>query len=189
MNIKGKIVTLRAIEEEDLPLLHKWSNDPELQDILGNIHFPSSMAFHRDWFERVRKDQLNLRFSIDVPDIGLIGLSTIMDIDWVNGHAHHGLMIGSKDVRGKGYGTDVLMTTMRYAFDEMRLVGLRGSQIEYNQVSYNLYMGKMKWTAEGTIRNFYYRKGRHWNKIVTGVLREEYYRLVEETKYWDGSNE
>ncbi len=30
MNIKGKVVTLRALEMEDLPLLTKWSNSPEL---------------------------------------------------------------------------------------------------------------------------------------------------------------
>jgi RimJ/RimL family protein N-acetyltransferase len=29
MNLIGKNVLLRAIEKEDMPLLHKWANDPE----------------------------------------------------------------------------------------------------------------------------------------------------------------
>jgi len=30
MNIHGKKIILRAIEEEDLALIHQWSNDPEI---------------------------------------------------------------------------------------------------------------------------------------------------------------
>ena len=35
MSIKGKIVTLGAVEEEDLPTLHRWGNDPDLGALLG----------------------------------------------------------------------------------------------------------------------------------------------------------
>jgi RimJ/RimL family protein N-acetyltransferase len=35
MNILGKKVLFRAIEKEDLPLLHKWANDPEIWYMLG----------------------------------------------------------------------------------------------------------------------------------------------------------
>lgn len=35
MNIKGKVVTLRAIEMNDLDLLAKWSNSPEIWHNLG----------------------------------------------------------------------------------------------------------------------------------------------------------
>ena len=84
MNIKGKIVTLRAIEETDLNLLHKWANDPEIQDIMGVIHFPSSMDFHRLWFQNLKSDLLNQRFAINMSGIGLIGISSLMSIDWRN---------------------------------------------------------------------------------------------------------
>ena len=35
MNIRGKKIELKAIEIEDLSLLHKWSNDPEINYMLG----------------------------------------------------------------------------------------------------------------------------------------------------------
>ena len=44
MNIKGKIVTLRAIEKKDIDLLHKWSNDPEINYMLGWLAFPFKSA-------------------------------------------------------------------------------------------------------------------------------------------------
>jgi RimJ/RimL family protein N-acetyltransferase len=183
MNILGNIVTLRAIEEEDLPILHGWANDPVLQDILGDIHFPSSMIFHREWFKKTTMDRVNHRFAVEAPGVGLIGLSSIIELDWRNGHAHHGLLLGVASTRGKGYGTDAVMATMRYAFDEMHLERLNGSRIEYNKLS-ELFYRKLGWVDEGSQKNYYFRRGKYWDRIVNRILREEYYQLVEKTKYW-----
>lgn len=185
MNIKGRKLTLRAIEEADLPVLHKWANDPDLQDVMGNIHFPSSMDFHKLWFENLKNDQLNQRLAIDAPDVGLMGISSIVNIDWRNNHAWHGVMLGDVNVRGKGYGVDAVMATMRYAFDEMHLERLDGSLIEYNQTSYSFYCEKLGWKEEGRRRNYYFHRGRYWDQIVVGVTRHDYAELVKTTKYWD----
>ena len=40
MNIKGKVVTLRAIEIDDLELLATRSNSPEIWHNSGGWHFP-----------------------------------------------------------------------------------------------------------------------------------------------------
>ena len=121
MNILGKKVTLRAIEESDLTLLHKWSNDPDTQDAIGIIHFTSSMDFHRKWFADLKNDTFNQRLAIDAPNVGLLGISSLINIDWRNSHAWHGVMLGDAETRGKGYGVDAVMATMCYAFDEMHL--------------------------------------------------------------------
>ena len=42
MNIIGKTVKLRAVEIDDLELLNKWANDPEIWYMLGGWHFPYS---------------------------------------------------------------------------------------------------------------------------------------------------
>ena len=104
MNIKGKLLTLRAIEESDLETLHKWANDPVTQDGIGELHFPCSMDFHASWFQNLKQDRLNQRFVVDVPEIGIIGISSIVNIDWRNSHAWHGLVLGESQYRGKGYG-------------------------------------------------------------------------------------
>ncbi|MDP2685276.1 MAG: GNAT family protein [bacterium] len=185
MNIQGKKIMLRAVEEQDLVLLHKWSNDCDTQDIMGDIHFPSSMDFHKKWFDNLKGDRLNQRWAIEAPEIGLIGLVSMMHIDWRNNHAWHGVMLGDKDIKGKGFGIDTLMTCMRYAFDEMHLERLDGSMIEYNYIPYNLYCKKLGWTEEGRRRNYYFRRGRYWDQIVVGITRKDYEGLIEKTKYWD----
>lgn len=185
MNIKGKKVTLRAIEESDLELLHKWANDAETQDVIGNVHFPSSMDFHRQWFLNLKSDQLNQRLAIDAPELGIIGLSSIINIDWRNNHAWHGIMLGDVDTRGKGYGFDAVMATMRYAFEELHFERLDGAMIEYNDVSVSFYCGKLGWKEEGRRRNWYFRRGRYWDQIVVGITRTDYEALAISTRYWD----
>ena len=185
MNIKGKSLILRAIEESDLVTLHRWANDSETQDVIGNVHFPSSMDCHRTWFQNLKNDPLNQRLAIDAPQLGIIGITSIINIDWRNNHAWHGVMLGDADIRGKGYGAEAVMTTMRYAFEEMHLERLDGSIIEYNEGSYAFYCGKLGWKEEGRQRGWYYRKGRYWDRIMVGITRKDYFDLVAQTRYWD----
>lgn len=184
MNIEGKKIILRAIEESDLTLLHKWANDPKTQDIVGDIHFPSSFEYQKKWFSNLQNDHLNQRFAIESKEIGLIGISSIMHIDWKNNHAWHGIVLGDVDIRGKGYGIDTVMATMRYAFDELHLERLDGSIIEYNRTSYSFYCEKLGWKVEGSKKNYYYRKGRYWDQIIVGITRKDYEELLQKTNYW-----
>lgn len=186
MRILGKLLTLRAIEESDLPLLHQWANDPQTQDGIGEIHFPSSLDFHQAWFSQLKNDRLNQRFAVDAPGVGAIGISSIVNIDWRHRHAWHGLVLGDATQRGKGYGVDAILATMRYAFDELNLERLEGAMIEYNQASIATYCGsKVGWREEGRKRNYFFRKGRYWDQVMVSVTRDDYRALIEKTKYWD----
>ncbi len=185
MNIQGISTTLRAIEEEDLTVLHKWSNNTELQKAMGNIHFPSSRSFHKSWFEKTLDDTHNQRFAIETKDHGLIGISSLMKIDWRNNNAWHGIMLGDKDTRGKGYAFDAVMATMRYAFDELHLNRLDGQMIEYNIASIKFYCKKLGWKEEGRAREWYYTQGRYWDRVIVGITKKDYLQLVEETGYWN----
>ena len=188
MNILGKLVTLRAVEETDLPHLHRWANDPVTQDAIGELHFPSSMHFHRRWVESLPEDKLNQRFVIDAPGAGPIGLSSIVNIDWRNRHAWHGVVIGDTSHRGKGYGVDAVMATMRFAFEELNLERLDGGMLEYNSASLAMYCGpRLGWKEEGRKRNFFFRKGRFWDQIVVGVTKADYQQVVAQTHYWDAA--
>jgi RimJ/RimL family protein N-acetyltransferase len=184
MNIRGKSVVIRAIEEADLPKLHAWSNDPELWGMLGGWHFPTSMASTYKWFEQLQSDPLNQRLAITTEALGLVGSANLVEIDWKNNHAFHGMMLGDPAVRGQGIGLDTIMATMRYAFEELHLERLDGSMIEYNEASLAVYCRKCNWQVEGRQRNWYFRGGRYWDRIVVGVTRQDYLALIAQTNYW-----
>ena len=63
MNIKGKVVTLRAIEMDDLELLAKWSNSPEIWHNLGGWHFPYSSLSTEQYIKSINNNSSLLLFS------------------------------------------------------------------------------------------------------------------------------
>lgn len=184
MNIKGKFVTLRAIERGDLTLLHKWANDPEIWYMLGGWHFPSNLAYMENWVENLKNDTLNQRFAIETEEHGLIGTISLVDIDWKNNHAFTGLQLGDKDIRGKGYGIDTFMAIQRYAFEELHLERLDGTVIEYNEAGYGFITKHCGWQEEGRQRNWYFRKNRYWDRIIVGITRNDYFDLIDKNNYW-----
>lgn len=184
MNVIGKIIILRAIEEKDLDLLQKWSNDPEIQYWLGGWHTPSSLIIMKEWHNRITRDNNNIRFAIEHKELGLIGTANLVDINWKDRNAFHGMLLGDKDIRGKGIGVDVVMSIMKYAFEELGLQRLDGSMIEYNIGSLKLYIEKCGWKKEGIKKKWYYRKKQYWDKIIVGITRDDYFELIRKNQYW-----
>jgi RimJ/RimL family protein N-acetyltransferase len=184
MNIRGKSVLLRAIEATDLPTLQVWANDPELQRSLDGWRFPTSLRDQEAWLSSLSCNSLNQRFAIEVPDMGLVGTANLVDIDWKNRNAFHGMMLGAIAARGRGLATDTVMAAMRYVFDELGFARLSTSIIEYNQPSLDLYVGRCGWKEEGRQRNAYYRSGRYWQRIMVGITHDDYRELLRKTDYW-----
>lgn len=183
MNIKGKFVTLRAIEREDLELMRGMLNDPEIENLVVGWAFPISKYQQEKWYENNINNNNSLRFIIETPEDGAIGLATLTDIDWKNRRATHGIKLANKKSRTKGVGTDTVMAIMRYAFDELQLNRLNGSWFETNIASQKLYT-KCGWQVEGKQREYVYKNGKYRDLVIVGVLRDEYNKVVESTNYW-----
>jgi RimJ/RimL family protein N-acetyltransferase len=153
--------------------------------MLGGWKFPTNFESMRRWFSNLGDDPLNHRWVIEtLDDQKLIGTANLVNLDWKNNHAFHGMMLGPLDLRGKGYGIDTVTTVMRYAFDELHLERLDGDIIEYNEASLRLYVGRCAWKEEGRQRRWHYRRGRYWDRILVGVTREDYQELIKSTGYW-----
>lgn len=185
MNILGKLVVLRAVEAQDLETLHEWANDPEIWPMLGGWHFPSNMDYMVRWHESLKNDKLNQRLVIDVPEVGVVGTANLVDIDWKNRNAFHGVMLGNSEVRRRGYAKDAVMAIMRYAFEELGMQRLDTTIIEYNEPSLRLYIDKCGWQEEGRQRNWYFRKNRYWDRIMLGLTRDQYFDNQAQNNYWE----
>jgi RimJ/RimL family protein N-acetyltransferase len=184
MNIQGKKVTLRALERSDMAELRSYHNDPEIGFLLGGWSHPISSAQQDKWFDGQAFESQNLRFAIDTSEDGFIGISTITNIDFKNRSAYHGIMIGKKNMQGHGYGRDAVMTTMKYAFEELGLHRLDGDIVEHNVPSYNLYVQKCGWKKEGVLREHAFRNNQYYDRILVGILKREYEELCSQNNYW-----
>lgn len=183
MNIKGNIVTLRAMSVDDLKMVCEMFNDPELENLVVGWAFPLSMEQQKQWFEKNMNDQKNFRFVIETPDEGAVGIATLTNIDWKNRTATHGIKLANKQNRTKGIGTDTVMAIMRYAFDELGLHRLDGSWFDENAASKGLYT-KCGWKEEGVKRSCVYKHGVWRDLIITGILEKDYRETVEKLNYW-----
>lgn len=184
MNIKGKRVTLRAIEKEDLELMRDMLNDPEIENLVVGWAFPVSKYQQEKWYENNISNMNNLRLIIEIEGEGAVGLVTLTEIDWKNRKAVSGIKILKNHKRKKGIGTDSLMTIMRYSFDELQLHRLETTRFLDNIASEKLY-NKCGWKEEGIKREAVYKKGRWRDLVFTSILKNDYLKLIEETKYWD----
>lgn len=184
MNIAGKRVTLRAMEKADCEMSREMFNDPEIENLVVGWALPVSSYAQERWFEAHYGDSLNLRFVIETPEDGAVGIITLTDIDWKNRRAVHGIKLAKKEHRSKGTGTDALMTIMRYAFDELGLNRLDSSWFEDNEPSKRMHT-KCGWHVEGVRRQYVFKGGRFRDLTVAGILASEYYDLIRKNHYWD----
>jgi RimJ/RimL family protein N-acetyltransferase len=184
MNIRGRVITLRALEPSDMEMLRGFHNDPDIGRLVMGWSFPISSAEQQRWYERTIGDPLNKRFGIDAPEHGFIGISTLTNIDLKYRSAFHGIMIGAKNLQGRGFGKDAVMATMRYAFEELGLERLDGEIVEFNEPSRRLYVDRCGWTAEGRRRRSVFRNNQWYDSLIVGILRDEYLQLVSDTGYW-----
>lgn len=185
MELKGKIVRLRAVEQEDCEMLRILTNDPEYEKMIVGWAFPISTQDQKAWFENCKNDLHRLRFTIETEHEGAVGMIGLRDIDWKNGVASGlGMRIAKKEIRTRGLATDAWMTLMRYAFEELRLNRINGSALAYNAASLRVCQ-KVGFVVEGTQRQAVYKNGKYHDLVIMGCLRCDYEKLVEENHYWD----
>ena len=175
--IEGKLVRLRAVEPADAERAFKWINDREVTQTLM-ARYPYSMAFEREWAEGASKENSfsEVRFAIETKDgvhIGITGLHRGRPEDRT---CELGIMIGEKDYWSKGYGTDAMMTVLRFAFDQMNLHKVSLGVFEFNYRGQAVYR-KCGFVEEGRRREEYYQDGRYWDVILMSVLDHEFRAL------------
>ena len=186
MLIIGKRIFFRAVEEKDCSKLQTWANNSSIQRMLGGWHFPISMQDQNKWISSLNCNSSDQKFMIETIDTNeIIGFTNLVSIDWKNRNASTGLLIGDNNYLGKGFGTEAVMTMMKYAFDELGMHNLDADIIEYNNLSLKTYIEKCGWTVQGNKKKWYYRNGKRWDKIILGINYDEYLIYIKNNKYWD----
>jgi len=124
----GKRVRLRAIERGDIPTFLKWLNDLEVQRYLGRTPFPLSFAEslqdpggEERWFERHLNGEKSRIFAIETEKGVHIGNIGLHEIDYKDGKATLGIMIGEKGYWDQGYGTAAMTALIDYVFGKTSL--------------------------------------------------------------------
>ena len=173
--LEGTLVNLRAWECADARRLQRWINDRAVTQFLGS-RYPQSLAFEESWVaERAAKMQSfgEVRFVIETKEGLPLGNMGLHDGSPEHRRAWLGMMIGEKEFWSKGFGSDALMTLLRFAFDEMNLHRVALDVYDFNQRGQASYR-KCGFVEEGRRRHARYQQGAYHDVVAMSVLREEW---------------
>jgi RimJ/RimL family protein N-acetyltransferase len=172
----GKLTHLRPVEMTDLDRYLLWINDAEVNQYL-KMRPPVS---REDEEEFLRKSDLKTRppevlMAIELLEerkhIGSVGFE---HVELVDRRATLGIMIGEKNCWSRGYGTDAILTMVRYGFEELNLNRVDLTCDERNARGIACYR-KCGFTEEGRLKQHRFAKGRYWDTVVMAVLADDFF--------------
>ena len=177
---EGQDIRFGPIDHEKDPEIEsKWTHDSDFMRMyLIDPARPMSAAMVKKAYEKLEKeveDEKNMYyFAIRArEDDRLIGNVKIQWIEWSNGNAHIHLGIGAADDRRKGYGSQAMQMSLRFAFGELNLYRLTARVPAYNEGAIAL-LKKFGFVEEVRRRQALDRDGRRWDLVVFGLLKDEW---------------
>jgi RimJ/RimL family protein N-acetyltransferase len=173
--LKGKHVSLFAVEKEDLQQLRDWRNNPSFRK-----HFREyqelNLAQQEKWFEgKVVADNTTLMLSIRRNDDNeLLGCCGFVYINWVHRHADLSLYIGWEDayIDDEGYAEESCRLLLDYGFNELCLNKIWTEIYEFDGKKMALY-DKLYFRQDGLLRQNYWYDGKWWDSRILSILKSE----------------
>jgi len=139
-SILYKSVIIRPLKKKDLALLIKWLKDPEVNMFLSSSFADLDTDKESRWFKEMSFSINDFMFAIETSEnkkyIGICGLHKI---NWDEKKADFGIAIGDKDYWGKGFGSDAIKATTKFAFKTLGLTNTTLSVYEYNKRAIRSY--------------------------------------------------
>jgi RimJ/RimL family protein N-acetyltransferase len=170
----GKLVRLRAVEEDDVPAIHGFFNDPEVQRTLA-VNWLEPVAGTRSWWEGARRTPGTASFVIETLAGELVGACSLEDQNLAARTAALGIWI-ARPFWDQGFGTDAVRTLCRFGFDEMNLQRIGLSVYGNNPRGVRAYE-KVGFKEEGRARRAHFMDGQYVDVVRMGLLAEE---LIED---------
>lgn len=138
--IEGKQVYLRPITRQDTDLIIRWRNNEEVRRFFI-YQEPFTIEGHEKWLKEMIDSGKGYQFMICLTDNDEpVGSTYLRDYDPLHNKAEFGFFLSSSEVRGRGIGSESLMLTLEFAFDELKLHKVFARAFSDNQASINSFL-------------------------------------------------
>lgn len=172
----GERVYLRSLTRDDLALIQKWSNDPEIRGLTGQVQ-PFQPADAEKFYEKLGSDEHRVWFIVALKEddraIGEAGLLRMFPA-WRT--TDLSIIIGEKDAWGKGYGTEAINLLLDYAFGYLSFHRVAIGVVGFNENALQFYE-KVGFKREGIQRDGYYYNHEYSDFVMMAILEDEYRTL------------
>ena len=168
-------MSLRELAREEVTIVNRWRQDRDLVDGLGAPARYISEDVDQAWFEDyLRRRGTDVRCVILVdgePDP--VGLVSLTGIDAVHRRAEIHLLIGRRDLHGRGVGTEATRQMLGHAFGDLNLHRVFLSVLAHNTAAIRVYE-KSGFVREGVARESAYKRGKYEDMIQMGILARDF---------------
>ncbi|HZF59439.1 MAG TPA: GNAT family protein [Rubrobacter sp.] len=167
---------LRPLVQGDVPLLTRWLFDPDVLHWLHLSEDPTELRAEeavRERFERMQADPFTETWRIDSAEGKPVGQIELVDIHPLQRRAEMHLLVGEKNVWGRGYGSRAVRRLLGHAFEDLNLRRVFAMADEDNGRVIRLFE-RCGFAREGLLRRHRLRHGQPVDMVVMGVLEEEY---------------
>lgn len=172
----GEKIYLRPTTKEDLVHIQECLNDSETRKLIGEVT-PMNELGLEEYYERICKDENRIWFSIVLKEdnkvIGETGLLRMFHF-WRN--TDLSIIIGEKDGRGKGYGTEAILLLLDYAFGYLNFHRVSIGVVGFNNKALKFYE-KIGFKREGIQRDGYYYDYKYYDFVMMSILEDEFKAL------------
>lgn len=172
--IEGSKTRLRPMTPEEIPLFHRWVNDPGVRPYWYG-RYMTMEALLEDWkpyyFDGTKPEKG--RCFIVEADGFPIGMIAYHMRDRVARRVEIDVLIGGERYRDRGYGTDAIRAFLGYLFNE-----LHAHRVELGTYIHNLRAicayEKAGFVREGVLREADWVEGRFVDCVVMSILEDEF---------------
>jgi Acetyltransferases, including N-acetylases of ribosomal proteins len=171
--IIGNRLYLSPFDIDDSEIHAKWAewmNDKSTADNYGGFHNIVSLTEAKKTVEKLS----GYRFAIVLLENDtLIGHISLHDVDHLNRNAFMGIVIGEKEYRNKGYGTEAVRLAVDFGFNALNLHNIILSVHSDNQAGINCYK-KVGFKEVGRRRDWIYKNGKYTDLLYMDILESEF---------------
>ena len=167
-------VTVRPMELEDIPLLHEWSKDLEIEHQSGWAPWMSRARFDRRWEDFIREPPEDLVLLGIQYRAALVGYVELAGLSHRERRAAIGFVVADRAVRRQRVGATAVILAMDYGFSLEDLDRIYAEVYPFNLPSLRL-LEQVGFQREGVLRQHEVHQGRRADLVVLGMLRQEFY--------------
>lgn len=178
LNLMGDKVALGPMHEGLLARIAVWYNDFSTSAISGDDIRPvSPVAVRTDWESLMKGERQGwIGFAIyELATLRPIGHANVRDIGSVHRTAEFGILIGEKDCRGKGYGTEATQLVLDFAFSALGVHNVWLDTLSLNPAAIAAYR-RAGFREIGRRREAYRIGDRVYDVVLMDCLATEFQR-------------
>jgi RimJ/RimL family protein N-acetyltransferase len=173
VNITGEKVALGPLSRDLIPVLTRWSNDFAARRNIG-VPVPHTLEQRTALYERDAQGQDGIDFAVyERATWRPIGIVSLFHLDYRNGRADFGILIGEPEARGRGYGTEASRLMLDYAFTDLGLRNVGLTVAEWNMAGQRAY-ARAGFKEYGRRRACWWMGGRWWDEVHMDALAAEF---------------